>query len=210
MANKIPAVLFVLFPLAIWTFFGRLEKSKGDGRWGTGDGDDGRRKEEGGGNKNQPLYPLQTNPVQLPTSPIIHPSSFILHSYSPFPSRSSLRAARAVTVFLLAAALGCGLWSGRTEQLRRAIPRIRSFTVCSAARRGTPTRIGSGTWPIVAINFPRNLLSQNMDYLFLTTDLLKSALDSAGDFGLTPNASKRRLRWGLLAYLVFFSPDGGC
>jgi hypothetical protein len=192
-ATKYPAVLFVLVPLAAWAFVGCL----------------GREKRKG--EKNN-LHTTSATASPLSLRP------------SPFARSALLSATLTLTVFLLAAAIGCGLWFGKNWALT-----------------GNPTYpllynvFGGKTWNADkdlqwnkvhrAQDFSLELLGKDLGKVLMTSELYsplvvplavlafipfyirrKGTVPFSSDENRDspPSATSRRLRWGLLAYIVFF------
>ena len=168
-ATKYPAVLFVLIPLAVWTFVGHYKRGQRSGV--RGQGWEGVIPQTPASERGR-LNPLRT-------------------------------AFKALLVFLLAAAIGCGLWFGKNW----------AFT-------GNPTYpllyevFGGKTWNADkdwhwnqahrAHEFSAGLLGESFGGVVLTSQLLSPLVVPLALFAFFPFAASRRLRWGLLAYVIFY------
>jgi hypothetical protein len=176
-ATKYPAVLFVLIPLAIWTFIGRSwrKESSGDRRWAAAG------------------YP-EAEPL-TPTPPVLDPAPRTLNPLAAF------------AVFLLAAAIGCGLWFGKNWVLT-----------------GNPTypllygTFDGATWNAdkekrwerahLPQDFSIETLGKGLGGVLMASEWISPlvvplALLAFLGWGDKPVVLWRRLRWELLAYVVF-------
>jgi hypothetical protein len=179
-ATKYPAVLFVVIPLALWILAGRAwQKDRGRDRWSA----------------------AREQPQADPRAPIPGAPPPILP-----PQPRALNPLVALTVFLLAVAIGCGPWLGKNW----------AFT-------GNPTYpllyevFGGKTWnkdkdrqwnhAHRAQEFSKELLGEHVCRVFVTSDLLSPLvvpLAALAFFGGARIVGRTRLAWALLAYVGFF------
>ncbi len=204
-AVKYPAVLFVLLPLAAWTFVGRL--------WAGMRGQGAEIRGQGMGGKGQnrvPFSPLATNPELLAPNPQLRAANRHRRTANPLAS-----AIAGVLIFLLAAAAGCGLWFGKNWVLT-----------------GNPTYpllyevFGGKTWNADKDRqwnlahrpqeFSFESLGKDMDRALIGGELLSPlvvplAVLSLLGLGGRSRSSRadgrdrraKRLAWGLMAYTAF-------
>jgi hypothetical protein len=180
-ATKYPAVLFVLLPLAAWTFFGRLWARSSVRHVPPTLHNVGSRKDDW---KYAPISPANHEP----------------RVHSRFAA-----AIVAVTIFLLAAAASSGLWFGKNwvqtgnptypllydvfDGKTRTADKDRQFNLAHRPRE-----------------FSFELLGADLDRVLLGGELLSPLVVPLVVFSLVggPVAAGRRwLAWGLLAYAIF-------
>ncbi len=199
-ATKYPAVLFVLLPLAFWLFFSRLVR-RGDSSVALSEcpANNGVPNSRGltapGGN------PRKSSTLRGPLAP-----GYCESSLPKINKRSFNHAVFSLTVFLLSAAIGCGLWFGKNWALT-----------------GNPTYpllygvFGGETWnpdkerQWNAVHRPHDFspktLGKNLGAVVLTSEWLSPvvvplALLAFVGGGVLPSVLQK-LRWKLLAYFVF-------
>jgi hypothetical protein len=173
-ATKYPAVLFVLIPLAIWTLVGRS--------W---------RRENGGDHRSAarelpPLDPLTSTP------PVLNPEPRTLNPLTAF------------TVFLLAAALGCGLWFAKNW----ALTGNPTYPLMYGTFHGATWNADKERrWERAHLphDFEIETLGKDLGGVLLSSEWISPlvvplALLALLGWGDKPVVIWRRLRWELLAY----------
>jgi len=176
-ATKYPAVLFVLIPLAVWTLVGRS--------W---------RKESRRDRRSAARERPQGDPL-TPTPPIMNPEP------------RNLNPLAALAVFLLAAALGCGLWFGKNWVLtgNPTYPLLYGTFDGATWNADKEQRWNRAHLPH---DFSIETLGTDLGRVLLTSEWLSPlvvplALLAFLGWGNKPVVMWRRLRWELLAYAAF-------
>ena len=204
-STKYPAVLFVLIPLAIWVFVGHRPLR------GRGAGDGGR--ETGGENSGDcPNFCASENgtvplvAVDASASPVPRPQSLAPNPASPVPRRL-FSATSALAVFLLAAAMGCGLWFAKNWVLTGNPTYPLLYGVFDGASWNADK---NERWNQVHLphDFSGTALVKDLGSVLLTSEWsspLVVPLAVLAFFGLAgkPLAFSQKLRWQLLAYAAF-------
>jgi hypothetical protein len=192
-ATKYPAVLFVLIPLAIWTLIGRSwrRETGGDHR-SAGDCPNFRVNENG-------TVPLGPPARELPPLDPLAPTPLVLN-----PQPRTLNPLAAFTVFLLAAALGCGLWFAKNW----ALTGNPTYPLMYGAFRGATWNADKERrWERAHLphDFEIETLGKDLGSVLLTSEWISPlvvplALLALLGWGDKPVVVWRRLRWELLAY----------
>jgi len=179
-ATKYPAVLFVLLPLAFWTLVGRSwrKESGRDRTWAE------KQQPQGA-----PLAPTSITP------PILSPEPRTLNPLA------------ALMVFLLAAAIGCGLWFGKNWVLTGNPTYPLLYGIFDGA---TWNAAKERQWNLVHLprDFSIETLGWDLGRVLLTSEWLSPlvvplAVLAFLGWGNKPLVVWRRLRWELLAYAAF-------
>lgn len=180
-ATKYPAVLFVLLPLAAWTFFGRLWARTSVQNVPPTLQNAGRRNDDW---KFAPISPANHEP----------------RVHSRFAA-----AIVAVTIFLLAAAASCGPWFAK-NWVQTGNP---TYPLLYETFGGKTRDVDKDRqWNLAhrPREFSFELLGANLDRVLLGGELLSPLVVPLMVFSLVggPVAAGRRwLAWGLLAYAIF-------
>jgi hypothetical protein len=222
-ATKYPAALFVLLPLAILAFIGRLwERIELDGGWGM-EGERRRASREVVGGQWPVASKVEkaksNSKPQIPnhrfsdsSSSLVSPTLFSLPSaFRPQPSAPRhLDSFLTLAVFLLAAAAGCGLWFGKNWMLT-GNP---TYPLLYEAFDGkTWNAQKNQQWNAVhrPDDFSAETLGADFGRVVLTSPWLSPLLVPLAVLAFVPwvkrpqqsHAASRRVAWGLLAYAGF-------
>ena len=176
-ATKYPAVLFVLIPMAIWTLVGRS--------W---------RKESRMDRRSAARDLPDVEPL-TPTPPLLNPEPRHLNPLA------------ALAVFLLAAALGCGLWFGKNWALTGNPTYPLMYGVFDGATWNADKEM---RWNRAHCphDFAIETLGKDLGSVLLTSEWLSPLVVPLALLAFLGWADKpvviwRRLRWELLIYVVF-------
>jgi hypothetical protein len=205
-ATKYPAVLFVLIPMAIWTLIGRSWQSKsardillecGDlsplsakrRRPSPDDPTQAKSGDESPHSKSPTPSPLMATPLVLKAEP------------------RNLNPLAAFAIFLLAAALGCGLWFGKNWALtgNPTYPLLYGVFDGATWNANKEQRWERAHTPH---DFSIEALGKDLGGVLMTSEWLSPlvvplALLAFLGWGDKPAVMWRRLRWELLIYAVF-------
>ena len=176
-ATKYPAVLFVLIPMAIWTLVGRS--------W---------RKESRMDRRSAARDLPEVEPL-TPTPPLLNPEPRHLNPLA------------ALAVFLLAAALGCGLWFGKNWALTGNPTYPLMYGVFDGATWNADKEM---RWNRAHCphDFAIETLGKDLGSVLMTSEWISPLVVPLALLAFLGWADKpvviwRRLRWELLVYVVF-------
>ena len=207
-ATKYPAVLFVLIPMAIWTLVGRSWRRESERVRLLECRDlsplslrrqrprhDATQAQSGDKSPHSKTRPDSHDEPLTPTPPVLSPAPRNLNPLAAF------------AIFLLAAALGCGLWFGKNWALTGNPTYPLLYGVFDGA---TWNADKERRWERAHIphDFSIETLGKDLGGVLMTSEWLSPlvvplALLAFLGWGDKPAVMWRRLRWELLAYAVF-------